>query len=72
MADALTRIGQVKDDNITVVRVPGACELPVMTEVGEKAVNTTPWLRWEPIRGGTAHFEYVAGGASNGLGKRCP
>ena len=27
--DVLTRIGQVKDDNITVVRVPGAIEIPL-------------------------------------------
>jgi 6,7-dimethyl-8-ribityllumazine synthase len=51
--DALKRIGQVKDENITVVWVPGAYDAVI-------ALGTV-------IRGGTAHFEYVAGGASNGL-----
>ena len=62
--DALKRIGQVKDDNITVVWVPGAYELPLAAKTGKYdaviALGTV-------IRGGTAHFEYVAGGASNGL-----
>ncbi|SUG89711.1 6,7-dimethyl-8-ribityllumazine synthase [Salmonella enterica subsp. enterica] len=35
--DALTRIGQVKDDNITVVWVPGAYELPLATEALAKS-----------------------------------
>lgn len=33
--DALKRIGQVKDENITVVWVPGAYELPYLT--GQRA-----------------------------------
>ena len=28
--DALKRIGQVKDENITIVRAPGAYELPLV------------------------------------------
>lgn len=67
--DALKRIGQVADDNITVVWVPGAYELPltvnVLIETGRYdavvALGTV-------IRGGTAHFEYVAGEASSGVG----
>ena len=60
--DALKRIGQVKDENITVVWVPGAYELPLAAGKYDAviALGTV-------IRGGTAHFEYVAGGASNGL-----
>ncbi|KYI90948.1 6,7-dimethyl-8-ribityllumazine synthase, partial [Salmonella enterica] len=66
--DALTRIGQVKDDNITVVWVPGAYELPLANEAlaksgkydAEVALGTV-------ILGGTPHFEYLAGGANNGL-----
>ena len=58
--DALKRIGQVKDENITVVWVPGAYELPLAAGALAIALGTV-------IRGGTAHFEYVAGGASNGL-----
>ena len=32
--DALKRIGQVKDENITVVWVPGAYELPLAARAG--------------------------------------
>lgn len=68
--DALKRIGQVKDENITVVWVPGAYEMPMtaraLAKVGKYdavvALGTV-------IRGGTAHFEYVAGEASSGLGR---
>ncbi|WP_264289462.1 6,7-dimethyl-8-ribityllumazine synthase [Duffyella gerundensis] len=66
--DALKRIGQVQDDNITVVWVPGAYELPLAT----RALTTTG--KYDAIialgtviRGGTAHFEYVAGEASSGI-----
>ena len=61
--DALKRIGQVKDENITVVWVPGAYELPLAKTGKYDAVIALGTV----IRGGTAHFEYVAGGASNGL-----
>ena len=66
--DALKRIGQVQDDNITVVWVPGAYELPLAA----RALTTTG--KYDAIialgtviRGGTAHFEYVAGEASSGI-----
>jgi 6,7-dimethyl-8-ribityllumazine synthase len=39
--DALKRIGQVKDENITVVWVPGAYELPLAAGVLLKPVNMT-------------------------------
>uniref|UniRef100_UPI00111724B9 6,7-dimethyl-8-ribityllumazine synthase n=1 Tax=Salmonella enterica TaxID=28901 RepID=UPI00111724B9 len=62
--DALTRIGQVKDDNITVVWVPGAYELPLATEALAKSGKYDAVVALGTvIRGGTAHFEYVAGGA---------
>lgn len=68
--DALKRMGQVKDENITIIRAPGAYELPLVTRRlansgkfdGIVALGTV-------IRGGTAHFEYVAGEASSGLGQ---
>ncbi|HGM5491548.1 6,7-dimethyl-8-ribityllumazine synthase [Serratia fonticola] len=67
--DALKRIGQVADDNITVVWVPGAYELPLTARV---LANTGKYdaviALGTVIRGGTAHFEYVAGEASSGLG----
>jgi len=66
--DALKRIGQVADDNITVVWVPGAYELPLTVK---SLVNTQQYdaviALGTVIRGGTAHFEYVAGDCSSGL-----
>ena len=66
--DALKRIGQVKDENITVVWVPGAYELPLAAGALAKTGKYDAVIALGTvIRGGTAHFEYVAGGASNGL-----
>lgn len=66
--DALKRIGQVKDENITVVWVPGAYELPLTATVLAKTGKYDAVIALGTvIRGGTAHFEFVAGGASNGL-----
>ncbi|NIH16237.1 6,7-dimethyl-8-ribityllumazine synthase [Serratia symbiotica] len=68
-SDALKRIGQVADDNITVVWVPGAYELPFAVRV---LANTGKYdaviALGTVIRGGTAHFEYVAGEVSSGIG----
>ncbi len=67
--DALKRIGQVKDDNITVVWVPGAYELPITARALAKSGKHDAVIALGTvIRGGTAHFEYVAGEASSGLG----
>ena len=68
--DALKRIGQVKDENITLVRVPGAYELPLAARrlADSKKFDAIVALG-TVIRGGTAHFEYVAGEASSGLGQ---
>ncbi|PVX40608.1 6,7-dimethyl-8-ribityllumazine synthase [Pasteurella langaaensis DSM 22999] len=67
--DALKRIGQVKDENITLVKVPGAYELPLAVRrlADSKKFDAIVALG-TVIRGGTAHFEYVAGEASSGLG----
>ncbi|MCZ4059111.1 6,7-dimethyl-8-ribityllumazine synthase [Pantoea sp. LMR881] len=66
--DALKRIGQVKDDNITVVWVPGAYELPLAARaLAQTAKYDAVIALGTVIRGGTAHFEYVAGEASSGI-----
>lgn len=66
--DALKRIGQVSDENITVVWVPGAYELPLTAKTLAKTGRYDAIIALGTvIRGGTAHFEYVSGGASNGL-----
>ena len=66
--DALKRIGQVSDDNITVVWVPGAYELPLAVRA---LIDTNRYdavvALGTVIRGGTAHFEFVAGECSSGL-----
>ncbi len=65
--DALLRHG-VADEQLTLVRVPGAFELPLTAD------KLAASGRFEAIvalgcviRGDTAHFDYVAGGAANGL-----
>jgi len=66
--DALKRIGQVKAENITVVWVPGAYELPLAARALAKAGKHDAIVALGTvIRGGTAHFEYVAGEASSGI-----
>lgn len=65
--DALKRIGQVKDENITVVWVPGAYELPLAARTLAKNGYDAVVALGTVIRGGTAHFEYVAGECSSGL-----
>ncbi|BET95739.1 6,7-dimethyl-8-ribityllumazine synthase [Xenorhabdus taiwanensis] len=66
--DALERIGQVSLDNITVVWVPGAYELPLTVKaLAESRKYDAVIALGTVIRGGTAHFEYVAGECSSGL-----
>jgi len=65
--DALKRHG-IKDEDITVIRVPGAWELPLAVKraAATKKFDAVVALG-AVIRGGTAHFEYVAGEAAKGL-----
>ena len=66
--DALKRIGQVKAENITVVWVPGAYELPLAARaLANTGKHDAIVALGTVIRGGTAHFEYVAGEASSGI-----
>lgn len=66
--DALKRIGQVSDANITVIWVPGAYELPLAVRtLAETERYDAVIALGTVIRGGTAHFEYVAGECSSGL-----
>lgn len=65
--DCLLRHG-ADEGNITVVRVPGAFELPVAVQAlcAFKSCQAVIALGCV-IRGGTPHFEYVAGEASKGI-----
>jgi len=60
----------VPDDHVSVVRVPGAYEIPIT------AKRLAASGRYEAIialgavvRGGTPHFEYVAGECARGVGR---
>jgi len=66
--DTLKRTGQVADDNITVVRVPGAVELPLVAKrvAASKKFDAIIALG-TVIRGGTPHFEFVANECNKGL-----
>ncbi|MBM7334599.1 MAG: 6,7-dimethyl-8-ribityllumazine synthase [Alcanivorax sp.] len=65
--DALVRHGVSRDD-IEIIRVPGAWELPVAVKnlLAKRDYDAVVALG-AVIRGGTAHFEYVAGEAAKGL-----
>jgi 6,7-dimethyl-8-ribityllumazine synthase len=65
--DALVRHG-VKDDDITVVKVPGAFEIPLAASrvAADKKADAIICLG-AVIRGATPHFDYVASEVSKGI-----
>jgi 6,7-dimethyl-8-ribityllumazine synthase len=65
--DTLRRHG-VSDKQITVVRAPGAFEIPlVCKKVAAKGDVDAIIALGAVIRGGTPHFEYVAGECTKGI-----
>lgn len=65
--DALRRHG-VSEDNITIVRAPGAFEIPLVCQkVAQRKEFDAIIALGAVIRGGTPHFEYVAGECTKGL-----
>lgn len=67
--DILTR-HSVKDSNITVIRVPGAHEIPlVVQQVAKSGDYDGVVALGAVIRGSTPHFDYVAGECAKGLSK---
>lgn len=67
--DALTRHG-VADDDIDVVMVPGAFEIPIVAKsMAESGAYDVVLALGVIIRGGTPHFEYVAAEVSKGIAK---
>lgn len=65
--DTLRRHG-VAEKDITIVRAPGAFEIPlVCKKVAAKAGVDAIIALGAVIRGGTPHFEYVAGECTKGL-----
>ncbi|KXS36982.1 MAG: 6,7-dimethyl-8-ribityllumazine synthase [Halomonadaceae bacterium T82-2] len=66
--DSLVRHG-VDEDNIDLVHVPGAWELPLAVKRALQVVKPDAVLALGAvIRGGTPHFEHVAGGCNAALG----
>jgi len=65
--DALARSG-ARDEDVTVVRVPGAFEIPV---VAKKAASSGKYdaiiCLGAVIRGATPHFDYVSAEVSKGV-----
>ncbi len=65
--DALRRHG-VADKQITIVRAPGAFEIPlVCRKVAASGKADAIIALGAVIRGGTPHFEYVAGECTKGI-----
>jgi len=65
--DALRKHG-VMDRDITIVKVPGAYELPLATKMMVSAGEYDGIIALGAvIRGGTPHFDYVAGECVKGL-----
>lgn len=66
--DILVRHG-VDAENIDIVHVPGAWELPLAVKQVLKVARPEAVIALGAvIRGGTPHFEYVAGGCNSALG----
>lgn len=66
--DTLERHGEVNPDDVTVVRVPGAYELPIAAKkLAEKKKFDAIIAIGAVIRGGTPHFDFVAGECNKGL-----
>ncbi|MCP4127950.1 MAG: 6,7-dimethyl-8-ribityllumazine synthase [Gammaproteobacteria bacterium] len=65
--DAIKRHGAAESD-ITIVRVPGAFEMPLVVEKLAASGNYDAVVALGAvIRGGTPHFEYVAGECVKGI-----
>ena len=65
--DAFRRHG-VAEENITVIKVPGAYEMPVATQrLAQSGKFDAIIGLGAVIRGSTPHFDFVAGEASKGM-----
>ncbi len=67
--DTLKRHG-VSEANLTIVRVPGAFEIPLAAQIAANSGDYDSVVALGAvIRGGTPHFDYVAGECTKGLGQ---
>lgn len=66
--DTLKRHG-VEDSQVTIIRAPGAWELPLVAQKAAKSGKYDAIIALGAvIRGGTPHFDFVAGECAKGLG----
>lgn len=67
-AEAALREAGLKDDDLLVLRVPGAFELPIAAQrVAESARVDAVVCLGCIIRGATPHFEYIASACAHGI-----
>ena len=65
--DSLRRKG-VKEEDLTVIRVPGAWEIPLVAkQLAQAKGHDAVICLGAVIRGSTPHFDYVAAEASKGI-----
>ncbi|WMC19676.1 MAG: 6,7-dimethyl-8-ribityllumazine synthase [Enterobacteriaceae bacterium PC38] len=66
--EILERIGQISNKNITIVWVPGAYELPLISQIlsNSKKYNAIIALG-TIIKGNTSHFNYVSNSVSTSI-----
>jgi 6,7-dimethyl-8-ribityllumazine synthase len=58
----------VSDDEVTIIRVPGAFEIPIVAQrLGESGEYDAIVCLGCLIKGETMHFEYIAEAASHGI-----
>jgi 6,7-dimethyl-8-ribityllumazine synthase len=58
----------VQDKHITIVKVPGAFEIPLAAQLAAEQPDCAAVITLGAvIRGGTPHFDYVAGQAASGV-----
>ncbi len=72
VAAAMETLGDngIEEKAIQIIRVPGAFELPLATQTLARKGEFEAVLAFGAIiRGGTPHFEYVAGECTRGLGQ---
>ena len=66
---ALSDIG-ISSDKVRVERVPGAFEIPLACQAATERTDCDAVIALGAvIRGGTPHFEYVAGECTRGIGE---
>ena len=67
--DAIRRLGG-RDEDVTVVRVPGAWEIPLaLRDLARSGGFDALVALGAVIRGGTPHFEYVCDAVTSGLAR---